>query len=196
VTATNGIQPGKSSTGLNPYFPAVKEPFTAAWPATGESVTNVVNGVTNVTYFDYVFYDGDYMMSYLVGNVLVRGNARVRVTDDINIVAQDSITITTNSSLQLYAGATNVHIGGKGVINGTGNATNFIYYGMPENTDLRLAFNDSFIGIIYAAQTRVTIGGGGNDTYDFIGAIVARSFRLNGHFRFHYDEALRDLPVP
>jgi len=35
-----------------------------------------------------------------------------------------------------------------------------------------------------------TLGGGGNDLYDFVGSIVTRSMTLNGHYNMHYDEAL------
>jgi len=34
-------------------------------------------------------------------------------------------------------------------------------------------------------------GTGGNNTIDFIGASITKTARMNGHFNFHYDEALR-----
>jgi len=34
------------------------------------------------------------------------------------------------------------------------------------------------------------LGGGGSSTYDFVGAIVAKSVNVNGHFSFHFDENL------
>ncbi len=34
------------------------------------------------------------------------------------------------------------------------------------------------------------MGGGGNDTWDFVGASVSRTVKMNGHFNFHFDENL------
>lgn len=34
------------------------------------------------------------------------------------------------------------------------------------------------------------MGGGGGNTYDFVGASVSSTVLMNGHFNFHYDEAL------
>jgi hypothetical protein len=205
-TAQVGIQPGKLLTDLNPHFLEVKEPFTGGYSTTapGAIVTNVVitttpeGIVTNyiVENHDYIFDEGNYKMTELSGKVLVRGIARVFITDLLEFTGQDKITIETNASLELYVGATNAMIGGNGIINKVSNATNFIYYGLPGNTSVAFAGNSSFTGIIYAPQARVIIGGGSADTYDFIGAIVAGSVLMNGHYSFHYDEALRWLPFP
>ena len=37
------------------------------------------------------------------------------------------------------------------------------------------------------------MNGGGNNTIDFIGASITKTARLNGHFNFHYDEALKNV---
>ena len=34
------------------------------------------------------------------------------------------------------------------------------------------------------------MGGGGSSDYDCVGALVINSAKLNGHFKFHYDENL------
>ena len=51
--------------------------------------------------------------------------------------------------------------------------------------------NGNFVGAIYAPSADFSLGGGGNNTYDFIGASVSKTIKMNGHFNFHYDEALR-----
>jgi hypothetical protein len=79
---------------------------------------------------------------------------------------------------------------GNGVWNEGGNATNFMYYGLPGNTDIKLAGNASFTGTIYAPEANLSLNGGGNDTTDFIGASVTATATLDGHFNFHYDESL------
>ncbi|HSH14605.1 MAG TPA: hypothetical protein VLD18_01130, partial [Verrucomicrobiae bacterium] len=43
---------------------------------------------------------------------------------------------------------------------------------------------------IYAPQAHLSLGGGGSTAYDFVGASVSRTVQMNGHFNFHYDEAL------
>ena len=38
----------------------------------------------------------------------------------------------------------------------------------------------------------MTLGGGGNNTYDFVGSIMAKTVTLSGHMNFHFDEALKN----
>ena len=71
-----------------------------------------------------------------------------------------------------------------------GNAANLAYYGLPSNTTLSFTGNASFTGTIYAPEADFKLGGGGNNTYDFVGASVTSSVTMNGHFNFHYDENL------
>ena len=35
------------------------------------------------------------------------------------------------------------------------------------------------------------LGGGGNSALDFQGACVVEALAMNGHFKFHFDEALK-----
>ena len=75
-------------------------------------------------------------------------------------------------------------------VNQNGDAMAFQYYGLPSNTSLSLNGNAAFTGVIYAPNADFTLGGGGNSTYDFVGASVTKSVRMNGHFHFHYDESI------
>jgi hypothetical protein len=141
-------------------------------------------------HYDWVLDSGNYELSELTGNVLIRGNATLYVTDNINT---QSITINPGASLKLYTSAPSVSITGNGVWNAGGYATNFMYYGLPGNTDIKLSGNGSFTGVIYAPEASLDLKGGGNDTTDFIGAAVTANSTLDGHFNFHYDEALRKM---
>jgi hypothetical protein len=38
---------------------------------------------------------------------------------------------------------------------------------------------------------RADARGGGSTRYDFVGATITGSVKMNGHFQFHYDEALK-----
>ena len=50
--------------------------------------------------------------------------------------------------------------------------------------------NASWTGTIYAPEADIRMGGGGNNTYDIVGSIIANTISMNGHFNFHFDEAL------
>ncbi len=81
-------------------------------------------------------------------------------------------------------------IGGQGVVNSSGIASNFKYYGLPSNTSLGLQANAGLTGRFLAPEADITLGGGGSSPYDFSGQIVGNSFKMNGHFNVHYDEAV------
>ncbi|MCX7867305.1 MAG: hypothetical protein N2438_09290 [Limisphaera sp.] len=105
----------------------------------------------------------------------------------------DRIYLAPGARLILYVDAPTFSIKGQGVVNESGQAINFLYFGTPRNTTLSLGGNASFTGAIYAPDADFTLGGGGNDTYDFVGASVTRTVKMNGHFNFHYDEHLRRI---
>jgi hypothetical protein len=141
-----------------------------------------------VTDYDWVLDTGNYKLSSLSGNVLVRGHAVLYVTDSIDT---QSITINPGASLKLYTSAPTVSLQGNGVWNADGNAQSFMYYGLPQNQTLKITGNGSLTGVIYAPEADLYLKGGGHDVIDFIGASVSNTATLDGHFNFHYDEALR-----
>jgi hypothetical protein len=102
----------------------------------------------------------------------------------------DRIVIKPDASLKLYMEGASFQVSGQGVVNETGNAANFYYYGLPSNTELKLSGNAAFVGAIYAPNADFSLGGGGNNNYDFVGASVTKTVTMNGHFNFHYDENL------
>jgi hypothetical protein len=52
-----------------------------------------------------------------------------------------------------------------------------------------LSGTSSFIGAIYAPEAVLTLNGGGNSN-NLMGAAIVKQVTLNGHYDFHYDEAL------
>ncbi len=182
-----GIQPGHSSDDMNVAFPDVVAPFSggAYTPASG-----TVSG----TSYNYVLSNGNYQMSSLSmsGNnkMYVSGNAVLYVTSTLALSGNAKIVIGTGASLKLYFGGTSASLGGNGVINNTGNAMNFMYYGLPSNTSLSMSGNAGFAGVIYAPNADFSLNGGGSNSYDFVGASVTKTVTMNGHFKFHYDENL------
>ncbi|MDB6031711.1 MAG: hypothetical protein JWM16_2049 [Verrucomicrobiales bacterium] len=183
----NGVKPGWVKDDMNIIFPDVKVPFTGgAFSLSGGSVGG--------TSYDYVLGNGNYQASSLsMGSkdkMIVTGtNTVLYVTGDFSMGGQSTITIAAGASLKLYVAGSSGSIGGNGVIN-PGAALNFIYYGLPSNTSLSFSGNAAFTGVIYAPNATFTMNGGGSSTYDFVGASITKTVTMNGHFNFHYDEAL------
>jgi len=187
-TGNNGIQPGYSSDDMNVSFPDVTAPFLIGLPPAPGNVSG--------TNYNYVLSSGDYSMSSfsMSGNannrMLVTGNARLYVTGNVSLSGSSSIVIAPGASLKLYVAGASASLGGNGVVNGSASATNFAYYGLPSNTSVSFGGNAAFTGTIYAPAAALSLGGGGNNTYDFVGASVSNTVQMNGHFNFHYDEML------
>jgi len=190
---SRGIKPGWSANDMNVLFPPVSAPATTWLPAIKSNPRPTIDGIE----YDYVFTtDGDYEINNLngTGNIYVGTNANVRllVTCNFSMTSSHSeIRIApTDARLSLYMQGASFKIGGQGVVNDSGNAANFYYFGLPSNTSIDFQGNASFTGAIYAPNAAFKLGGGGNDTYDFVGGSVTRSVTMNGHFKFHYDENL------
>src|SRR5205814_10283076 len=86
----------------------------------------------------------------------------------------------------------NFSLTGNAVVdNASGHADRFVLYGLSTCTDINLGGNGNFYGCIYAPEADFHLGGGGNNTWDFVGSSVTKTVQMNGHFNFHYDECLR-----
>ena len=44
--------------------------------------------------------------------------------------------------------------------------------------------------MLVAPNADLKMNGGGNSDQDFCGSLMVNNVRLNGHFKFHWDEAL------
>lgn len=188
-SGVGGIQDGYFTDDMNVQFPDVQAPFSGG--AFGPTNNVTLNGTT----YTYAIGDGNYQMNSLSlsgnnGSLLVNGDAVLYVTGDISLSGQSYIYIAPGATLQLYVGG-NSSIGGKGVMNADAKASSFSYWGLPTNKQISMHGNAAFTGTIYAPQAALTLGGGGNNNYDFVGATITDSVKMNGHFKFHYDEALR-----
>jgi len=189
-----GIQDGHSADDMNVLFPSVVLPSTTWLPASLTS-GNGSNARVNGVLYDYIILtSGDYSIPSLSGGLYIGSNVTVRlkITGTVNITgSSDEIHLAYGSTLKIYMTAANFSLSGNGVVNENGNASSFYYFGLPSNTSVTFDGNASFTGAIYAPQAAFALGGGGSSTYDFIGASVSRTVKMNGHFKFHYDENLR-----
>lgn len=102
---------------------------------------------------------------------------------------QSELIIAPGASLKIYVGG-DVSLSGNGIMNHTLNAASFQLFGLPTTKQINLSGNAAFTGVIYAPEADIQMNGGGNTIYDVVGAIVGKTAKMNGHFRFHYDEAL------
>lgn len=189
AASRTGIEPGWWRNDLSMTFAHVNAPGPGGFtPADGDVAGE---------YYDYVLQSGRYQMASLrlssVERMYVDGDAELFVTSEFDISGNAYIEIGSGSSLRLYVGSPYAVIGGNGIVN-HGGASQFIYYGLPANRELTIASNGAFVGAVYAPQTDLRLYGGSSSIFDFIGAAVCKGAILGGHLKFHYDEALRNVP--
>ncbi|MGC3959072.1 MAG: hypothetical protein QM813_14355 [Verrucomicrobiota bacterium] len=149
-----------------------------------------VSTVYSTNHYDVVLNSGDYYATSLSGTVYVNSQVRLVLPNGLSMSGNDQFILGPLGSITVYAGGSAVTIGGNGVLNPTGFAGNFIVYCAPSVTDFTLNGNGEFTGVLVAPNADVKMNGGGNSDEDFIGALMVNSVRMNGHFKFHYDEAL------
>lgn len=150
------------------------------------------NTTTTITHYDVLITEpGNYQLANLSGSVYVSANAVLYVTTTLNI--SSLLIAMPNGRLALYSSAPSVALAGNTGANSAGMADRFSFWGLPSVTSISFSGNASFTGTIYAPNADFQLNGGGNNTIDFIGASITRTARMNGHFNFHYDEALRRI---
>jgi hypothetical protein len=110
------------------------------------------------------------------------------------------ITQDSNANVKFYVQG-NIDITGNGIVNQSNSAANLWIYGISptdgSNPILQIAGNGNFIGVVDVPDYNVTYTGsgsnGGNNTYSFIGAVIANMLTIQGNGSLHYDEALKSL---
>jgi hypothetical protein len=159
---------------------------------TCSGVVSSTNTTYTATYYDYVLDNGNYELANLSGTVYVKGAATLYVTDTLNISAL-VIKQGSGNTLQLYCAAQSASLAGNNTANSDGAAGSFGFWGLPTCTSISFSGNAGFTGTIYAPDADFKLNGGGNNNIDFIGASITKTVTMNGHFNFHYDEALRRI---
>ena len=204
VTAANGRYSYTAITGYN-YALITGYSYTAAtYSYNTKSFTYVAavnytyngfatNQVVTTASFSYILGSGTYVLDSLSmsgqSQMLVTGNAILYVKGAVAMAGQSQIIISQGASLKIYVGGA-VDLKGNGVMNYSLDALQFSLYGLPTCTSIDLGGNAAFTGTIYAPSAAFKAGGGGNNQYDCVGSVIAKTISMNGHFTFHYDEAL------
>ena len=177
-----------SITGIASYTYPVKN---YSYPTYAYTYTVYLTTPTYSTnHYDHVIGNGDYYATSLSGTTVVTGKGRLSMPNGLNMGNGDGITIAPGGSIEIYSGGTGITIGGNGVLNANGYAGNFIVYCADTVKSFTLNGNGEFTGVLVAPSADLTMNGGGNSRQDFTGALMVNSVRMNGHFNFHYDEAL------
>jgi hypothetical protein len=172
---TSGIQPGWHTSTTSSEFSSLEA------PPGGGSLPARVGGV-------YTLSNNTYRTTSIRGDIVVKGQATLIVQNDFEV---NGIIIERDASIKLYVNAGSVAL--KGIDNKNLRAESFQYYGTSGNRAVSMQGNAAFCGILFAPDAELSIGGGGNDEIDFLGAIIARIVKVNGKMTFHFDEAVRRL---
>lgn len=166
-----------------------------SYPSITYSFSSIqTNATVTSQSYDYVLSGDRYQMSslQLSGNqqVIVTGqDVTLYLPNGLQMAGNSQIIIAPGASVKVYVGG-DVKLAGNGVFNYTLDASHFELFGLPSNNSIAISGNAAFTGVIYAPDAALTMNGGGNNTYDVVGAIVAQTANMHGHFQFHYDEAL------
>jgi len=185
-----GVQTGYAADDMNVAFPPASVPFAGGGYATAPEIST--NGVS-------VYNGGNYRISSISlaskQKLIINGDVSIWVPNGFSMTGQAEIDIAPTGKLTIYTGAAS-SVGGNGVLNATTDASRCQIIGLPGCTSLAFGGNAGYIGTIYAPNADFSVSGGGTSSgsgtsYDFVGAAITKTVTMNGHFNFHYDEALR-----
>ena len=170
-----GIKPDWHTSTTSSEFSSVEDPGGIG------SLPTRIGGI-------YTLTGGTYRALSMRGNVVVKGDVRVIVQNDLEL---NSVIVEKNAKIKLYVNAADVAL--KGIDNKNLRAESFMYFGLSGNRNISMQGNAAFCGILFAPDAALAIGGGGADEIDFLGAIIARTVTVNGKMTFHFDEATTRL---
>src|SRR6185436_9078782 len=118
AAGTLGLEAGWWTVSTNfEYYPNVKAPFTKG--------LNPKSGWVGAIYYDQIFDKGEYVVSGMAGNVLVRGEAVVYSIGSVGT----AVTIQNTASLQLYVRGTSCNL--SAINNPNIYAGTCVVYGLP-----------------------------------------------------------------
>ena len=153
--------------------------------------------VTNRLYDNVLDAGGKYLSSGLTGTTIVRGpNVELVLPNGLTGAEQfffdytDADPNNPQPGLTVYAGGTEAVISGNQYVNPSGFAGSLLIYCAPTVTSFTMNGNGQFTGVLVAPNADLALNGSGNVQQDFSGALMVNNVRLNGTFKFHWDEAL------
>ena len=179
---------------FNLDFPSVVPPagFTSWVPKI--PLPTVVGGIT----YNYAFFsDGDHTIGSS-GSIYVAPSVKVRLRVTAANFSPSAIRIAgTNSiagKLTIYMAGASTTMSGNTTVE-SGNAANFNYFGLTNNTSITYGGGSTFVGTIYAPDADLTLNGGGGNL-GLIGSSITKTIQMGGHYNFHFDENLLKAGPP
>ncbi len=168
------------------------------------SYNHIASYTTNTTYstnfYNHILFGSTstdtnyYVCDNLNGATIVTGsNVVLALPNGYDMKNGESITIAQGGNVMVYAGGTNVALNTSSINNTTKYPSSFILYCAPTVTSFSVGGNGIFIGVLAAPFSDLTLNGSGSGYLDICGTIMANNIKINGHFGFHYDEALGRL---
>ncbi len=206
----SGIQPGHLLDDMNLVFSDVVLPTpantyypTPTWLSPGYFPTGTNIGgtiyyyvITNIigepgTPTNKIFWRLDFnAMPPNKASVFINAsNAVLYLTNGISMKNGDNLTLNTNGNVDIYLGGT-FDVANGLVNNLTQYAPAFRIYGLPGCTSILFGLNPVLTIWLYAPEASVLFSPGGAADYNVVGALTCHDLTDNGHFNFHFDEAL------
>jgi hypothetical protein len=186
ASSNSGVQPGYSNDDMNVSYPDQSAPAgSSSWAALPYG-----NSLINGTNYDYVISSENRSVygAFTVNNtenMIVQGACNLYVQGDFAV--RGYIYIAPGASLNLYVNGSTATFTGGGIVNATGRAVNFSYYGTTNNTVIKYSGQANFIGTVNAPQADFTISGGATVS----GAVIVNSYTSkSAGAALHYDETL------
>lgn len=180
---------GKIYNDFNVQFPDVALPPTTFLPA--PFVPAIIGGII----YNHAFLVSGSYYTTDSGSVYVAPGVTVTLRVDSSSFSPGNIFIDAISgvsgTLMVYQVSGSSSLTGNTTVQ-SGKAQNFFYFGLPGVTSITYGGNSSFVGAIYAPEADLTLNGGGNNN-GLIGSSVTKSITMNGHYNFHFDEALLSI---
>ena len=196
-----GIESGYYQNDFNMDVPDVQPPYTNGLQPNAETTNTYTLGNPALPGSSYSYYWNTSLTlkSGETLNIAPSNNVTLYLTGSLDMQSQNNsyLNLGQGASLRLYVGTTS----GSATkivltqVNNPGKDSQLQILGLPSLTSVSWNGNAAFSGVLYAPEADFSMGGGGGATYDFQGALTARSMKLNGHFNLHYDEYLRKAGV-
>jgi len=197
---TPGIEPGHYQNDLNVIFKDVVVPTVTWWSPTSAPGDGGAALAPDGKTYDHVFLapaNGGFYTLRDSGDIYVGTNVfiTVRVVNNVGTFAPNNLFVagssTNSGKFVAYVDCPTVNLGTSDQPQ-SGVAGNMVFMGTPNCTSLNYKGNGDFTGAMYMPEANFQLAGGGSGTpLDFIGSAVTKSVQMNGHYHFHYDEALK-----
>jgi hypothetical protein len=204
--STPGIKPGYLSDDMNVKFEdvVIPGPPQMVWTGAGSG--------GNMTVYTYTGTKITGTNSHSFAHVITSsGNYTLNDSGDIYVASNCVVNLKVQSSVgtfnpgMLYGAGTGANaakvtcyvdcaaatLGTDDKPQGGGLAGNMVFLGTPNCTSLAYKGNGDFTGAMYFPQADFQLAGGGSGIIDFIGSSVTKTVQMNGHYHFHFDEALK-----